>query len=135
MNNQTLFGGRTVGVVHEDGSAEEILVRQLRLMEYEAAFRLLEDEISLTALICNRDKGWINTLQPEYYETLQAAAREVNAKGFFSYAERRNTQMQQRNEKMFATLATLPPEALKQVMEIGSANLKGSSSVSGPRPR
>ena len=140
----TLFGGRLAAVLHEDGQREEIKIIQLRLGDYEKAFQLIEDEIALTAFCCRtvqdsesriqNSKAWAETLQPESYELVQASVREVNAKGFFSYAERRTLRQQQQQEKMFAALGALPPEMLNRVMELGRATLAAPSSVTGPRP-
>src|ERR1022692_3142636 len=98
QKSETLFGGRDAQALHEDGSVQGIKVRQLRLGEYERAFALIEDEIAFTAFCCSGsgvspdpagtgggyERAWSLTLQPESYETLQLAAREVNEKGFFS---------------------------------------------------
>jgi hypothetical protein len=107
---ETLFGGRLIIVTHEDGGSEEVKVSQLRLADYDRAFLLIEDELGLTAVMCGKDKAWINTLQPESYDELQAVAREVNARGFFSFAERRQA-------RLFNAMANFKPEALMEMMD------------------
>lgn len=88
---ETLFGGRMVAVTLLDGTTAEFKVRQLPLGEYEAAFKVRKKEMEFTALVCGHDLAWLNNVAPESYEVLRTAAREVNAKGFFSYATRQET--------------------------------------------
>lgn len=142
---QTLFGGKPATVLHEDGSSKEIRVRQLRLVEYERAFSLIEDEIAFTAFCCSHTAGpagdaatvpftkdWALTLQPESFEILQALVQEVNAGGFFSYASRRKAREQQ---QMMATLEKLTPEQMLVAAEIGGVKTSSGSATSLPRPR
>ncbi len=138
---QTLFGGQTVSVMHEDSSLSEVKVRQLRLADYEAAFRFLEDEIAFTAFCCSvgepetpKTREWALTLQPESYEELQAVSRLVNAKGFFAYADRRKVREQQNQERLFAAAATMPPEMLAEAMRLGARSLESETQLPRPRP-
>lgn len=128
---ETLFGGRAVSVLHEDGSRTEIKVRQLRLADYEKAFVLMEDEFAFTAFCCQQSSAWITTLQPESYELLQAAAWEVNEKGFFAYAARRVAKAQAEQDRQMAQLARMSPEAIRVAAELGQS----ISPTASPRPR
>lgn len=144
QKSDTLFAGRVAAVLHEDGTHEGIQIRQLRLMDYEKAFQHLGDEFAFTAFCClpgdvasplsavaPKTKDWIETLQPESYELLQASVREVNEKGFFSYAARRQARAEQEQKRLIEQMAGLPPETLKIAAEIG----KSTSPTSLPRPR
>lgn len=137
---ETLFSGRTVEVLHLDGSKETIKVRQILIGQYPKAYGLMDDEFALTAYCCCdpeddsavKDVAWLTTLRPESYEQLQAAAREVNEKGFFSYASRQRKAVQEANAQMFANMAELPPEFLKMAIDLGS---KADQRFVPPSPR
>lgn len=142
----TLFGGKLVTAKLEDGSTVEVRVRQLRLADYEKAFTLLSDEIAFTGFCCSSvpaesaqpamlDKNWALTLDPESYEVLRATAEEVNRGGFFAYADRRQINEQKNQERLFAAVNKLSPEALSAAAAAGQ-QLNGSASPnSSPRPR
>jgi hypothetical protein len=134
----TLFGGRKVPVVYADGSSEEITVRQLPLAEYDRAFFLLEDEMSVVAYICGKAKQWLTghapqydkAVRPESYQLLQAAAWEVNAGGFFSYADRAV-------KRQLAQLNALKPDKFETALAKGAALARSPSEnmSPGPQPR
>lgn len=144
---ETLFGGRLVAVTFNDGSTGEIKVRQLPLGEYERAFAVLDDEISLVALICGlkRDElvGTLSTaspsssssnpsgVTPESYELLQVAAEEVNKNGFFVWSVRRTAKQDEKQGRMVEAMATLPPDVIKLALEVGKATLPIPSKTSG----
>jgi hypothetical protein len=135
----TLFGSTQIMITREDGTAEEVRVRQLRLVEYQPALKLVGDEMAITgfctslndtpAAPCNKD--FILQLHPKSYEALVAKVREVNAEGFFYYAARRQADEDAINARWLKQAADLPPEVLKAAFERGSS-LSGTSS---PRPR
>lgn len=112
----TFLAGRLLNVQLLCGTTAEVKVRQLPLAEYERAFTLLDDEIALTALFCGQDKKWAETLTPESYEALHAAAGEVNRKGFFSWCARQVARASERRAEaagieagIQATLGSLSP--------------------------
>lgn len=119
---ETLLGGRTITVNKEDSSTEEVKVRQLPLREYEKAFLVYDDEFAFAALVCERSKEWAQTLSPESYEELASACQEVNAKGFFSYAQRQQ-------KKLMDRLNSVKPEVLRMAVEKAS-----NASPPGLRP-
>jgi hypothetical protein len=120
--NDTLFDGRSVTVLFEDGNQGVVRVSQLRLSQYEKAFAKCDDEFEMLGLICGHDGAWAMTLQPESYEALLVIAQEVNAKGFFAYADRRHGQLTRK-------LNSLSPQIL------AAATQAGTLSTSSPRPR
>jgi len=105
----TLLGGQTRMATLEDGSQEEIVIRQLPLRDYPKAFELLGDEIGLMAFICGKPRAQFEKIAPVCYEDVQAIAREVNEKGFFSYAARRQNEVA-------AQVKNLPPDLLNQAL-------------------
>lgn len=122
---EALFGGRNLTIIHEDGAAEEIKVRQLHLADYEKGLRLVQDEFGLVAFICGKDKAWLlaedgAALKPEAYELLRAAAWEVNEKGFFTFAARKVADQKRAQEEIIKSLADLPPETVKAVLAEGA---------------
>lgn len=131
----TLFGGRTVPVLQLDGAAAEVTVRQLPLGDYERAFALADDEIALTAFLCGQPKEWAYALAPESYERLQAAAQEVNAKGFFAWVGRRLQREQAQQQAMLAAMSSLPPDVLKAAIQAGQSISPTSLPKPPPRPR
>lgn len=138
-NNTTLFGGREVVAQFiptpgTEPGKDAVRVRQLSLRDYERAFALIDDEIALAAFICGKDKKWADELLPESYEALYAAAREVNAAGFFAWSLRRRAQEQQVQDRAVAAMAGMSPEALKTAFEMGRSLLQ-TPSLRPPRPR
>jgi hypothetical protein len=137
----TLFGGTTLTVTYEDGSAGSIRVRQLRISEYEKALPLMGDEISITAFCCSLEttpavpckKEWGMTLHPQSYELVQAKVQEVNAGGFFTYAARKEKDEQRVQALQMSTFAALPAEIQKAALEAGRSALL--SATPSPRPR
>jgi hypothetical protein len=124
QRHDTLFSGRTVVVLFEDGTQSPVKVNQLRLAQYEQAFTVMDNEFELLGLICGHNGAWAKTLQPESYEALLVTAQEVNAKGFFSYAERQHGALTRRLNK-------LSP----QLLQAASQAVASSQSSQKPRPR
>lgn len=136
--NTTLLGGRPVKVNLLDGTEAEFKVRQLPLNEYEKGFAIADDEIALTALICGHPKEWAYNLQPESYEALYQAAKEVNERGFFASYRRHTEAALQREVAISAVVAQMPEEMRRTVMEAGAkamASATGRDSSSPPRPQ
>lgn len=141
----TLMGGRDLTVAHADGSTETVHVRQLPLRDYERAWALLEDEIAWTAYCVAgpdgpagppRTRAWAESLTPASYEALYAAAREVNAQGFFAWSGRRQARLEAQQARALELLAQLPPEAQKLALEVGSrAATSPTSPPTSPRPQ
>lgn len=141
--NDTLLGGRLIPAVpFADGHTEDVRVRQLPLADYERAFACREDEIALTALCCEsaspgdpastgaHARAWALTLTPASYEALYAAAREVNAHGFFAYAARRETREW---EQLTAIAAQMSPDTLRAAISAGHQSTSPTSSPGSPR--
>lgn len=144
--SDTLFAGRTVTVIYDDDSSEDVLLRQLPLREYERAFGLLADELALTAFFCGRDKQWLfgataaataavpqRAPTPASFEVLRRVAAEVN-ESFFAWSARRQQQEAAAQKTMIEALANLPAEAVEQVIKLGWASISPTSSgTSSPR--
>jgi hypothetical protein len=112
---ETLLGGRDVNVTNIKGETEAVKVHQLPIRKYEAGFLKVDDEIGLIAFICDKPKDWALDLQPESFEAVRQAAQEVNAKGFFAYAERKY-------QKSIQRLNSLSPEILKETLKGANAS-------------
>ena len=94
--NTTLFGGKSLTVYFEQPAApaepilpEAIKVRQIPVREYETGLPLVDDEPALVGFLCRKDKAWALNLAPESFEEILTIGREGNAKGFFSFCQRR----------------------------------------------
>ena len=131
QKNDVLFRGRDVRV-EIDGTSDGVSVQvdtvrvnQLKLSQYEAAFAQLDNEFNLVSLACARPQGWAQTLTPESYEAVYALVQEVNAKGFFVYAERRQATLVRR-------LNSVTPQLLKAASEASTSQT--SSQRLRPRP-
>lgn len=130
-SNVTLFGGKIVRIKFEpvaDALAEggfrvppeeDIKVRQIPVREYDAGFGYVDDEISLVSWLCAKPKAWAVMLAPESFEEILATGREVNAKGFFSFCQRRTERLEKQNAALYGALANLPQETMKRMMELG----------------
>lgn len=80
----------TVSIIGTDNTIteESVLVQQIKVRDYDKAVKLIDKELELNALICGKTPEWIHSLAPESYEQIEAAAQELNAPGFFKYAQR-----------------------------------------------
>lgn len=107
------MGGKKVVVTFLDGSHEEVFVRQFRISQYDAAFLLSDNEQKLNAFAVDKDAAWLDKLAPESYEELNKEVREVNGKGFFSYAARQW-------DALLAKMNSIKPEAMRLALERGS---------------
>jgi hypothetical protein len=131
-----LAGGKTVTLLIANGPDQNIFVRQLPLRDYDAAFKLLNDEIGLTAFCAlspadgkPMPKETLFDYSPENYEALFEAAKEVNANGFFLYSARRLRREEAENLHWARIASELPPETLK------AGAISATSSPKPPRPR
>ena len=109
MSNTTLFGKKTLQVKYEDGRDGELDIHQLKLKQYQLALPVMEDEIGLVALCSGKPRGVIEALHPDSFEAAYAAVKEVNEKGFFTFADRAL-------ERAARNLKSLPPEMLTKVL-------------------
>ncbi len=123
---QTLMNSVEVEVIREDGKTQTIVVKQIPLRKYDAAFKATDNEMALAAIACDTDAEWVLGLTPASYEKLQAAVMEVNAGGFFDYAKRRQS-------KLVESLNAIRPEMVRIVAD--AAAKTSSDSVLGLRPR
>lgn len=138
--NNTLFGGKLFAVVFADQRTEEIKVRQLPIGQYEKAFAVLNDEMALTALICDRPKDWItgknpdgsDSMNPESYEELFKLAGEVNAKGFFAWSGRKAEKARLQMLENAKLMAMLPEDMVN--LAINMSGKESTSPTSSPRP-
>jgi hypothetical protein len=130
-----LFGGADLAVLYEDGTAETVRVRQLRIGEYEKACPLMQDEFAITAFCtslsatpavpCNRE--WILKLAPLSYESLCAKVQEVNGQGFFAFSARKQAAQEAENLRWIKQAAELPAEVLAAAIKRGQSILRTSS--------
>lgn len=125
----TLNGGLTLTVTYEPRSesaepiSEAVKVRQIPVREYDAGFACIEDEPALVGFLAAKNRSWALTLNPDSYETVLTTGRKVNARGFFTYCERRTEQAERRNAATIGMMSNLPPETLKLAIEIGKKSI------------
>ena len=79
-STQTVLNEMPVLVVYEDGSSEEITVRQLKLRAlYKYIDALAADEVpKIVALCCDRPPDWVDTLSVKSYSALSKIIVEQN---------------------------------------------------------
>jgi hypothetical protein len=94
-------------ITFQDGREAEITIQQFRVKQYQQAFPLLDDEIGLVAMASGNPRGVIEELHPDSFEQAVAAMKEVNEKGFSTWAGR---QM----ERGAAAMRNLPPDLLEK---------------------
>ena len=129
--NITLFGGKPITVkfepvpdpVAEGGfrmpAPESIKVLQIPVRDYDAGFGFVADEVALVAFLCGKPREWALTVAPDSFEEILTTGREVNAKGFFSFCQRRTEHLERENAALIGAMATLPPETMRLAMQIG----------------
>ena len=83
-------------VTLENGTSEAVAIEHLKLREYDRAFKSLDDEMALTAILCGKTKEWVMNLTPASYEALRGCAKAENESGFFAYAERQMAKLTER---------------------------------------
>ena len=110
----TLLGFHLLSVTLEDGTPAELKIRQIRVREYPVAFKHLDDEPALVGFACNQTKQQIENLSPESFEQALKKVKEVNEKGFFTYAGRKLAVMAE-------TLRNATPEMLDKFIAAGKA--------------
>lgn len=83
--------GSQVQVTLQLGGTDSVLVQQLTVAQFPAAFEAhaREDEMRLVELSCGRPPRWCDTLTVDSYNELVSQLYAVNATGFFAYATRR----------------------------------------------
>lgn len=108
--------------------AESWFVRQFRVREYPAAFKVLDDEIALCARSVDKPADAVGNLLPESYEEIHRTMREVNKEGFFSYAAR---QMARATE----SLKEMPIELVNNLIRLAPTPLNSPMPLPiGQRP-
>jgi hypothetical protein len=127
LKTHTLFGGIKVEVILEDGTKQEWTIRQIKVREYQVAFRLIDDEPGLMAIACDVKRPAVETLSPESYSTVYSTMQEVNQGGFFIFAGRQK-------ERAAEMLERLPAELVAQAMLANrSTSLTPSPLIPPPR--
>lgn len=129
-----LFGGRTIDkVILEDGTpGEPILVRQIPIRDYERGVKLVEDDVALVGFLMGKDAEAAKALSPETFEEVLAVGQEVNAKGFFAFAQRRSDREKRQQAEMVRMMSNLSPEVIKLAAEKGSALQMSSPQLRRP---
>lgn len=108
---ETITEGSEFTVKFTDGSEEKIIIRQIPVQRYGAAFKAFEeeDEAELIAISTAKTKADIEKLEPESYLLLANNFSRINATGFFPYAGRRMSLAALKNlAKNPANLSPLP---------------------------
>ena len=110
----TLNGFHPITVVLEDGKTMEVKVRQIRLREYQKAFRLMDNEPALVALVTQQTQQQVETWSPESFEAVYTKLQEVNAAGFFTFAARQF-------ERAAQQMRNLPGVMVEKILAAGQA--------------
>lgn len=86
---ETLSGGTTLRVTHNDGTTSEILVRQLPVRDFERWLGVMDDEPRVVELFTERPEGWGDTLTPVSLELVVMEGERVNRDFFERWLHRR----------------------------------------------
>lgn len=111
MNNQTTtaLGGRNLEIVYVDGRKDTYFIKQFPVKEWKHLLPKINDEFALIAAAAGKPVGVIESLSPVSYHAAYAAVKEVNAEGFFVFADRMAANGARE-------LALLPPDMLKDIL-------------------
>jgi len=109
-------------------SPESVKVRQIPVREYDAGFALLQDEPALVGFLCARPKQWVLTLTPDSYEEALVTGREVNARRFFTFCQRRTEQIEKQDAAMIGAMVSLPEDKLRMALELGRKSMSPTTS-------
>lgn len=80
-------GGAEYTATMQDGSTEEILIRQIKVGEYRKAWVAWGDEMRIVALYCSKPIEWVANLSPESYEHIATEGARINLP-FTNYCRR-----------------------------------------------
>jgi hypothetical protein len=76
---QKIAGGVEVEVTYDDGNKERVRVRQVKIIkEFDAYLRVQDEEGAEVELVCDKPKGWAETLTSESFDALAELSQELN---------------------------------------------------------
>lgn len=76
---QKVAGGVEIEVTFEDGRKERVKVRQVKIItEFDAYLRVQDDEGAEVELVCDKPKGWAETLTSESFDAIAELSQDLN---------------------------------------------------------
>jgi hypothetical protein len=117
---QKVAGGVELEVTFEDGHAERVKVRQLKIIkEFDRYLAVQDDETAEVELVCDKPKGWAETLAPESFDRIADLSQELNLPLF----RNRYRRLRARSEAINPGLAArIEKEAVDRVSEAVAAS-------------
>lgn len=131
----TLLGGEEITVTKLDGTTEVVKVRQLPISLYPALGAVIDDELRMVELFCDRPAGWAETLAIKSYEAVIELGERIN-EGFFGWPRRKQARAERVlpgiTEKVRDNAARLQPGSVSGPPNAGSpsSRLPGTPSRS-----
>jgi len=98
------------------GTEREFLLRPIPLKDYDKAWAAMDYEFSLAAVATGISRDQILELEPQEFERLIVAIREINANGFFAWSARRAARIAEAARANFEAIAALPPEIAREIL-------------------
>lgn len=80
-------GGAEYTAVMQDGTTEEILIRQIKVGNWRKAASNWGDEMKLVALYSEKSLEWVGNLSPESYDVIATEGARIN-RPFSNYCSR-----------------------------------------------
>lgn len=111
--NAAAAGGEMFTVRYKSGTDETVVVRSVPWSKMDEYLSLQGNETALAELLCDRRKGWGDTLELESLCDLVEKGEQVNDPNFFRLAERRRKRlasMEDRLKERDAALANGSPK-------------------------
>ena len=80
-------GGAEYTATMQDGTTEEILIRQIKVGSWRKAAANWGDEMKLVALYADKSLEWVGNLSPESYDAIATEGARIN-RPFSNYCSR-----------------------------------------------
>jgi len=91
---EILFGGVDFSISLKNGELETVRVNQLPVSKFIDFAKVIDDELDMVALVCNKKKEWCDTIDYESFELLVVECERVNMDFFGRWLQRRINRQQ-----------------------------------------
>ena len=112
-NVATLLGGLPLKVTYQDGSSEELTIKQLPVKQMLPLLKAIDDEPAMAELFCGKPEGWSASLTPESFELVVEEGDKLNRDFFVRWVQRRQRRMKSLvpgiTEKLTTAAVSLSP--------------------------
>ena len=88
-NQLILNGGQDMEVTLLTGATEAVKVKLLKISQFEAYLRAVDNEPRAAELLCGQEEGWGDTLTADSLLNIVEVGHDINFTSVFRWAQRR----------------------------------------------